>query len=163
MGRGLPKRYQAAWILVAIFSLIAFWAVALFEKDWYMAGWTFSAAIAAPAWLFAFEIPTRCGVQTLADKPCPNPTRGTLFGCPQAKGHLWAKFFARFGVHRQALPTEPRRIPTSSGAAQQEEAIPTTVRLEGSRRDTAMLWLATLATSCAIVSGAKDLTDMLNS
>ncbi|MFI7217445.1 hypothetical protein [Micromonospora maritima] len=162
MGRGLPKRYQAAWILLAFFSLFALAAIALFEKDWYMAGWALSAAVAAPAWLFAFEIPARCGVQTLADKPCPNPARGTLFGCPQAKGHLWAKFFARFGVHRQALATSSRRISTPSGITQQEEAIPTTVRLEGSKRDTAMLWLAIVATSCAMVSGAKDLSDMLN-
>ncbi|MGW1449638.1 hypothetical protein ACWCO3_15310 [Micromonospora sp. NPDC002411] len=136
--------------------------MALFEKDWYMAGWALSAAIAAPAWLFAFEIPARCGVQTLADKACPNPTRGTLFGCSQAKGHLWAKFFARFGVHRQALTAESHRHAMPSPVGRQEEAISTTVRLEGGKRDTAMLWLAIVATSCAVVSGAKDLTDLLN-
>jgi hypothetical protein len=39
----------------------------------------------------------RCGVTTREGKPCPNSTTGVLFGCGQARGHLWAKFFTRFG------------------------------------------------------------------
>jgi hypothetical protein len=117
--------------------------------------------IAIPSWVIAIKAPAICGVITQRGHPCPNPTKGVLFGCNQARNgtHVWAKLLARFGWRRE-LPLHAMRIdaeravsfvrePSDLPGKQRE---PVTVEVEEDLKSAILFWLTVCSTFAGVVS-----------
>jgi hypothetical protein len=131
--------------------------VAITQADWKMLAWSVALAVAVPAWLLAFYVPTICGVKTARGNACRNMTQGLLFGCRSAD-HTWAKFFARFGWRTQPS-LEPGESSTDGTAATGSSLVQ--VRIAEPRQNTITFWLAIAGTLVGLVSAVLDTTSFL--
>jgi hypothetical protein len=109
-------------------------------------------AITATCLLIAVHLPTTCGVITLKGEPCPNRTTGVLFGCGNARGHTWAKFFARFGWSRK-VPQRPRARPYREPEPEPDR--PSGV--EEPKRARILFWGAIISTTAGTISMTTDI------
>jgi hypothetical protein len=131
------------------------------HHDWNSALWTGCVAIGVPCWLFAIKAPNTCGVITKLGHPCPNRSYGVLFGCGNAEGHTWAKFFAQFGWRRQ-----PARLQTlgRSDPPPADRSVPKGGKISNEQRNTRdqiVFWSAIVATFAGLVSAATDLAGIM--
>jgi len=165
MARSINKRNGALSTMLFEVAAITYAVIAFVNGRWLDFLWSFCVSVAIPAWLFAVRAPTYCYVTTIRGHPCPNPTYGVLFGCGSAKGHTWAKFFARFGWRRQPRTSLAggRSVPSASTPV---AALPlastastgtVTVRIEEDRKSRATFWMAAISTLTGIVSAAIEL------
>jgi hypothetical protein len=97
-------------------------------------------------------MPTTCGVTTKKGYPCPNSTTGVLFGCGSARGHTWAKFFARFGIHRN-VPRTSRPVHSRSAPGVAEAEVRVEVSgIEEKTKEVITFWLTVVSTFAGVVS-----------
>jgi hypothetical protein len=97
-------------------------------------------------------MPTTCGVITKKGHPCPNSTTGVLFGCGRARGHTWAKFLARFGIHRDApRPNGPVRSRTAPVVTETEVRVEVS-GIEEKPKEVITFWLTVVSTFAGVVS-----------
>ncbi|BAL91918.1 hypothetical protein AMIS_66980 [Actinoplanes missouriensis 431] len=154
------QKRDYAFVLLGVEALalvgVIYYLVTL---DFMSLAWAASIAVALPAWVLAVKAPTTCGVTTQKGGRCSRKVNGVIFGCSQSE-HVWAKFFARFGWHRQADPNTPGaragRLPTGG-----EGVEVVTVKIAEDGKSTAAFWLALTATLCALTSATVDVTNFL--
>jgi hypothetical protein len=83
-----------------------------------------------------------------------------LFGCGNAEGHTWAKFFAHFGWRRG--PSQPKALsrnrPTPNRSLREDGP---TWNEQRTVRDQIIFWGAMVATVAGIVSAATDLAGIV--
>jgi hypothetical protein len=138
-------------VIALVFSILS-----VAQGRYLTALWCGLFAVAATCWLIAVNLPTTCGVTTLEGRACPNRTTGVLFGCSQAKGHIWAKFFARFGWSRKVPP--PRRATTLS----EPEPKPGHPGVEEDKRSRILFWATFVATTAGTISMTTDIIGLFN-
>ncbi len=143
-------RLGAGILIIADFGAIGWLIYSIIHLQWHGALIALSIAVAIPCWVVAVEAPTRCGVETLKGHPCPNPTTGLLLGCNNAKGHAWAKLFARFGWRRVALPRETSRRPAPTLTV--VEAEPVLVKVAEDGKSLAVFWATMVSTGTGVIS-----------
>ncbi|WP_007506778.1 MULTISPECIES: hypothetical protein [Pseudofrankia] len=162
----MAKRNVALSLLVVELGAIALLVASLISFDWHQLWFALSVSIAIPCWLLAVKAPSTCGVTTQRGTPCRNRTVGVLFGCSQAPGggHVWAKFFARFGWHpHQPVPADAENSasPSTRGSTSPDGTVLTAhqrgivvVRLEEDMQSTLTFWMTVVATLSGVISTA---------
>jgi hypothetical protein len=151
------KKDTAAAQVMCILTAIAGFIYAVSRHDILLALWTGSFVVALACWLIAVQMPTTCNVITKRGHPCPNNTYGVLFGCGQAQGHTWTKFFARFGIHRKTVHVRPI---ISGSAPIQTVAASSTATVSGvddKTKDLIVFWLTVISTAAGVVSMATSI------
>jgi hypothetical protein len=154
--------------LSSILAIIAAIAVAIAVRAFQhrvVAGGFDSLAVAAIAiaWLTAFTLPVRCKVSTVQRRGCANQAYGFLFGCSNAAGHKFGKFFRLLGWQKEADRTvsaaSQRRgsVRYASGPAS-----PIVVNVEGGGKDACGFWFGLISTVAAIASVGLAIVPLLS-
>ncbi|MEV4264565.1 hypothetical protein [Kribbella sp. NPDC049584] len=158
MARSRQRKHETAFaVVVTAIAAAAYSIYSIDQHDWSSALWTGSVAVAVPCWLIALKAPTSCGVTTRTGRRCPNPSNGVLFGCGNAEGHTWAKFFGHFGWRRKSAQPNPPGRTASARPDPQLRQEGKSARRPHDVRDSVLFWAAIIATLAGLVSAATDL------
>lgn len=163
MARSRQRKHETAFAVVVATLVAAAWCIySAVHHDWNSALWTGCVVIGVPCWLFAIKAPNNCGMMTISGRHCPNRSCGVLFGCGNAEGHTWAKFFAHFGWRR--LPVQPgasgRRGPSSTPDGPAYEGRDTSNE-QRTTRDQIVFWCTMIATGAGLASALTDLAGVI--
>jgi hypothetical protein len=150
------KKEKATGLLIGEVVAIVLTLLSANARDWSSLVLFASAAIAIPCWVIGFRMPVDCNVITGKRRPCPNSATGVLFGCGNAKGHTWGKFFGHFGLGRAAARKNGLlNGPVANGGTVEFQAAGTsipTVRVAGDAKTEVIFWMTIVSTLSGVVS-----------
>lgn len=157
MAKNRTKKDVAVAQFMFLLAAIAGFFYAVSRHDILFTFWTGSFAVAFVCWLIAVHMPTKCNVITKKGHPCPNDTYGVLFGCGSARGHTWAKFFARFGVHRKVIQVRPVTASLALIPTPAPMSTATVSGVDDKAKDLIVFWLTVVSTAAGVVSMATSI------